>query len=73
MVLYIASAATWVSALPSSAAVVEENESPGKHGKGQEVLLCLECADLHTGCSGSVVSPHSLCVAPCLGKDGVLG
>lgn len=78
-VLYTAFRDTWVSALPSSAAVIEENKRkcPGKHAKGQEVLLSLDCADLHAGCSGSVIfsvcNPHSLYAAPCLEEDGFLG
>lgn len=37
LVFYTASRATWVSALPSSASVVEESERKcsGKHAKGQ--------------------------------------
>lgn len=74
LVPYTASRATWVSALPSSAAIVEGNERkcPGKHAKGQEVLLYLACAYLHTGCSGSVISPHSLCAGQCFGVKGTV-
>lgn len=61
LVLYTASRATWASALPSSAAKVEKKEGPGNHAKGQEVLLCLEYAGLHTGCPvQKVTSPNSL-------------
>lgn len=71
---HTASTAAWASASPSSAAAVERKGSPGKHTKEQKALLCLEFADLQTGCPvQSVTSTCCLWVAPCLGKEGVMG
>lgn len=69
-VLLMASRVIYASASPSSSAAVEEMECPGTHTKGQVMFLCLECVDLHSGCSVQGAPLPILCMQfPTLVRD----